>query len=52
MIGLGWKETTTGRRFFKPAHPIYKAISRIAALRQDEPALRYGRQYFREVSGS
>jgi len=40
------------RRFFKPGNPIYKSIAQIAAVRQGEPALRYGRQYFREISGN
>ena len=38
--------------FFHPEHPIYKSICQIAAVRQSEPALRYGRQYFREISGN
>lgn len=31
-------------------HPFYKAIQKISQVRAEEPALRYGRQYFREVS--
>lgn len=31
---------------------LYKEIREIAKLRKDEPALRYGRQYFRQVSGN
>jgi hypothetical protein len=31
--------------------PFYKVIQEIAALRTKEPTLRYGRQYFREISG-
>ncbi|MCR3884390.1 MAG: hypothetical protein NUK54_08465, partial [Methanothrix sp.] len=42
---------TTGHHFFNPEHPLYRSISRIAEIRKREPALRYGRQYFREVSG-
>lgn len=53
MFGGGWGAfDSTERHFFKPTHPIYQGIKRIAAVRQSEPALRYGRQYFREVSGN
>jgi glycosidase len=31
---------------------IYRAISRIAAVARRQPALRFGRMYFREVSGN
>jgi glycosidase len=52
MFGGKWGAfDTTGRHFFRPSHPIYKAIGKVAGVRQEEPALRYGRQYFREVSG-
>jgi glycosidase len=37
---------------FDPAHPFYRAVQTLARLRQAEPALRYGRQYFRPVSGN
>ncbi len=30
---------------------LYKQIKAIAAVRRSEPALRYGRQYFRQISG-
>ena len=30
---------------------IYEAIARLSAVRREQPALRYGRQYFRPVSG-
>ncbi len=30
---------------------FYRAIAHLSALRQSEPALRYGRQYFRPISG-
>jgi len=33
-------------------HPFYKAIQAISYLRAGQPALRYGRQYFREISGN
>jgi glycosidase len=35
---------------FDENHPLYKKVQELSALRQREPALRYGRQYFREVS--
>jgi glycosidase len=51
MFGGNWGAfDSTGRHFFAPGHPIYKAIGRIAEIRKQEPALRYGRQYFREIS--
>ena len=53
MFGGNWGAfDSTGGHFFKPSHPIYKSIARIAAIRRSEPALRYGRQYFREISGN
>lgn len=53
MFGGKWGAfNTTGHHFFNPENPIYKEISRIAGIRQEEPALRYGRQYFREISGN
>jgi glycosidase len=36
---------------FDRQHPFYQAIQKIAAVRNSQPALRYGRQYFRQVSG-
>ncbi len=36
---------------FDPSHPFYQAIQRLSALRAAQPALRYGRQYFRPISG-
>lgn len=36
---------------FDPAHPFYRAMQRIAQVRAGQPTLRYGRQYFRPVSG-
>jgi glycosidase len=36
---------------FDTQHKFYKAIRALAGLRAREPALRYGRQYFRKVSG-
>lgn len=53
MFGGKWGAfETTGHHFFHPAHPNYQFIAEIAAIRSREPALRYGRQYFREVSGN
>ena len=53
MFGGKWGAfETTGHHFFHPAHPNYQSIAEIAAIRSREPALRYGRQYFREVSGN
>ncbi len=37
---------------FNSAHPLFQQIQKLAALRDAEPALRYGRIYFREVSGN
>lgn len=37
---------------FDEEHPFYQAIRRIAGVRAGQPALRYGRQYFRPVSGN
>ena len=36
---------------FDQNHPFYKALQGIAATRAQQPALRYGRQYFRQFSG-
>src|SRR6266508_1455240 len=36
---------------FDRAHPFYTAIERLAGIRRSQPALRYGRQYFRPISG-
>lgn len=53
MFGGKWGAfDSTGSHFFNPLHEIYKGISAIAAVRKQEPALRYGRQYFREISGN
>ncbi len=43
---------TRGMHFFNPDHPVYKEIARIAYVRNNEAALRYGREYFREISGN
>jgi glycosidase len=53
MFGGKWGAfNTTGRHFFNPDNPFYRQISKFTSLRQSEPALRYGRQYFREISGN
>jgi glycosidase len=36
---------------FDQAHPFYETIQRVARVRAAQPALRYGRQYFRPISG-
>lgn len=36
---------------FDTQHPFYEAIRQISAVRTAQPALRYGRQYFRPLSG-
>lgn len=36
---------------FDRNHAFYRAVKAIDAVRRAEPALRYGRQYFRELSG-
>ncbi len=53
MFGGKWGPfNTTGSHFFNQENTIYKMISSIAKTRATEPALRYGRQYFREISGN
>jgi glycosidase len=53
MFGGRWGAfDTTGHHCFDPQHPIYQGIRRIAEIRRQQPALRYGRQYFREISGN
>lgn len=37
---------------FDPTHRFYQDIQRLTAVRQRQPALRYGRQYFRPISGN
>jgi glycosidase len=51
MFGGKWGAfDTTGVHFFNDQHQIYQGISAIANIRAQEQALRYGRQYFREIS--
>ncbi|MFH0889432.1 MAG: alpha-amylase family glycosyl hydrolase [Planctomycetota bacterium] len=53
MFGGKWGAfNTTGAHFFNENHLIYKGIKAITSVRSREPALRYGRQYFREISGN
>ena len=53
MFGGKWGAfDTTGVQFFNPDNPIYKRIARIASIRNEQPTLRYGREYFREISGN
>jgi glycosidase len=37
---------------FDPTHPFYKSLQKIASVRATQPALRFGRQYFRQLSGN
>jgi glycosidase len=37
---------------FDTAHPFYQAVRRLATVRREQPAVRYGRQYFRPLSGN
>ncbi|MDE2051382.1 MAG: alpha-amylase [Gammaproteobacteria bacterium] len=37
---------------FDTSHPLYQAVRDISRVRASQPALRYGRQYFRPVSGN
>lgn len=51
MFGGEWGAFgTQGMHFFNGEHPLYRGIAAIARVRADEPAVRYGRCYFREVS--
>lgn len=53
MFGGHWGAfETIGHHCFNVTHPVYQTIACIAAVRDREPALRYGRQYFREISGN
>jgi glycosidase len=37
---------------FDHGHPFYNTTKKLSELRDDHPALRYGRQYFRPISGN
>jgi len=39
-------------RAFDPGHPFFAVIQRISQVRSEQPALRYGRFYFRPLSGN
>lgn len=53
MFGGSWGGfRTTGHHFFNEQHDIYRAIQRLTAVRREQAPLRYGRQYFREISGN
>jgi hypothetical protein len=45
------REALWGGPGFDHTSPFYGALREIAKLRKAEPALRYGRQYFRPISG-
>ena len=40
-----------GTSAFDQMHPFYKTIVQLSLVRNTQPALRYGRQYFRPLSG-
>ncbi len=40
------------RNAFDRTHPFYTALQKIATVHAQQPALRYGRQYFRPISGN
>jgi hypothetical protein len=46
-----WAEVPNPPVPFDPTNPFYVAIQNIARVRAAQPALRYGRQYFRQISG-
>lgn len=51
MFGGSWGPFgTKGMSFFDDGHPIYRQVRRIVEIRNQEPALRYGRQYLRPTS--
>jgi glycosidase len=51
MFGGKWGAfDTTGVSFFDENNAIYEGIRQIARVRSEQPALRFGRQYFREIS--
>jgi len=53
MFGGQWGAfNSQGSHFFNQEHDIYKGIQAIGLLRKKEPVMRYGRQYFREISGN
>ena len=49
---LAVREALWGKQnAFDSSHPFYRVIQELSRLRNVEPALRYGRQYFRPISG-
>jgi glycosidase len=47
------REALWGRpNAFNQNHSLYQEIKKVAEIRDKEPSLRYGRQYFRQVSGN
>jgi len=51
MFGGKWGAFgTKGMNFFDSKHELYRTIGKIAHVRKSEPAIRYGRFYFREIS--
>ena len=51
-VDLSVREALWGKPgAFDEQHPFYLEIQRLARLRAGHPALRYGRQYFRAISG-
>jgi glycosidase len=51
MFGGNWGAFgTNAYHFFNQDSLIYSGISEVAKIRMEEPALRYGRQYFRQMS--
>jgi glycosidase len=52
MFGSNWGAFgATEGHFFNEQNKAYQAIAKIAQIRHSEPVLRYGRQFFRQVSG-
>jgi glycosidase len=47
----GKVDTSGNQTGFDANHPLYVALQAIGKVRADQPALRYGRYYFRPVSG-
>jgi glycosidase len=45
------REALWGGPGFDRTNPFYISLQKVAKLRSSEPALRYGRQYFRPISG-
>ena len=46
------REAIWGETGFPTTSPFYVAIQQLSALRDAQPALRYGRYYFRQLSGN